>query len=220
MSARSLLTFQAPPNTRMQPTAFGARDRCYFGAIPCGAPRLRLMRKTLGGSPLCAVSYYSLRFSLPNHHPVMHVSNKSVMNTISVALIWNEEHDLILMVQLLCRERGYVFQHFRGFAGVQEHWQHHPPSVAIIKRSLDTIDDGLAFCRTIRADYQLHHLPLIIGWADMPRQPFEEAYEAGANGCFGRVFDIGGVFTMVERLAQDPTQTQLVDQLVPHRKRI
>jgi CheY-like chemotaxis protein len=142
------------------------------------------------------------------------------MSTLSLALIWNEDRDLILMTQLLCRERGYMFQHFTDFAGAQKHWYAHPPTVAIIKRSLDTIDDGLAFCRTIRADYQLQGLPLIVGWADMPRQPFEEAYEAGANGCFGRVFDIGGVFTMVERLAQDPTQTQLVDQPVPYRKKI
>ena len=142
------------------------------------------------------------------------------MSTLSLALIWNEDRDLILMTQLLCREHDYLFQHFTGFAGAQKHWRDHPPTVAIVKRSLDTIDDGLAFCRAIRADYQLQRLPLIVGWADMPRQPFEPAYEAGANGCFGRVFDIGGVFTMVERLAQDPTQTQLVDQPVPHRKRI
>ncbi len=38
MSVKSLFKFQAPPNTRMQPTAFGARDRRYFGTSLCGAP--------------------------------------------------------------------------------------------------------------------------------------------------------------------------------------
>ena len=33
----------------MQPTAFGARDRCYFGIISWRAPRRRLMRNPLGG---------------------------------------------------------------------------------------------------------------------------------------------------------------------------
>jgi len=33
----------------MQPTAFGARDRWYFTAFLCGAPRRRLMRNPLGG---------------------------------------------------------------------------------------------------------------------------------------------------------------------------
>jgi len=33
----------------MQPTAFGARDRCYFEVIVCRAPRRQLKRKTLGG---------------------------------------------------------------------------------------------------------------------------------------------------------------------------
>jgi CheY-like chemotaxis protein len=142
------------------------------------------------------------------------------MTTLSLAFVWNEDRDIIVLTDHICRQRGYTFQPFTTFAGVQKQWQDHPPTVAIIKRSLDSIDDGLAFCRTIRADYQLQRLPLIIGWADMPRQPFEEAYQAGANGCFGRVFDIGGVFTMVERLARDPTRRQLVDQPVLHRKRI
>jgi hypothetical protein len=30
--------YGVPPNTRMQPTAFGARDRCYFDAYSCSAP--------------------------------------------------------------------------------------------------------------------------------------------------------------------------------------
>jgi hypothetical protein len=38
----------APPNTRMQPTAFGARDRAFFEVISCGAPRRRLMRNPFG----------------------------------------------------------------------------------------------------------------------------------------------------------------------------
>ena len=140
------------------------------------------------------------------------------MTTISLAFVWNEEPDMILLMGYLCREHGYTLHSFTNLAGVHEQWHQQPPTVAIIKRSLETVDDGLAFCRTIRADYHLQHVPLIVGWADMPRQPIEEAYEAGANGCFGRVFDIGGVFTMVEQLAQDPTRTQLVDQPVPRRR--
>jgi len=37
-----------PPNKPMQPTAFGARDHWHFEAIPCGAPRRRLMRNPFG----------------------------------------------------------------------------------------------------------------------------------------------------------------------------
>jgi len=34
----------------MQPTAFGAQDRCFFEIILCDAPRRRLMGRPLGGS--------------------------------------------------------------------------------------------------------------------------------------------------------------------------
>jgi len=120
--------------------------------------------------------------------------------------------------QFICSERAYEFQHFTTFGAAQEQWQQQPPTVAIIKRSLNTTNDGLAFCSVLRDDAHLSRLPIIIGWADMAGETFEEAYHVGANGCFGRVFDIGGVFTMIETLAREPAQTRLVDQVVPRRK--
>jgi len=39
------------PNTRLQLTAFGARDRSYFNAFLCRAPRRQLKRNTLDGYP-------------------------------------------------------------------------------------------------------------------------------------------------------------------------
>src|SRR6266540_6026554 len=38
-------------NRRLQLTAFGARDRCYFSAIWWSAPRQQLKRNTLGQKP-------------------------------------------------------------------------------------------------------------------------------------------------------------------------
>jgi len=54
-------TGRLPPNKRLQLTAFGARDRCYFEAILCRAPWRQLKRRPLGlllrlPLPLMAVS--------------------------------------------------------------------------------------------------------------------------------------------------------------------
>ena len=140
------------------------------------------------------------------------------MDQISIALVWDDDRDLLFVSQYICRERGYDLQHITTFGAAKEQWQQQLPTVAIIKRSLNTTDDGLAFCSVLRADAQPSQLPIIIGWADMVGQTFEQAYQVRANGCFGRVFDIGGVFTMIEILARDPAQTGLVDQVVPRRK--
>jgi hypothetical protein len=50
----------APPNTRLQLTAFGARDRAYFEVIWCRAPRRRhcvlsstISLESLGYEPTC-----------------------------------------------------------------------------------------------------------------------------------------------------------------------
>jgi hypothetical protein len=40
-----------PSNTRMHPTAFGARDRRFFEVVLCRVPRRRVMRNPLGGAP-------------------------------------------------------------------------------------------------------------------------------------------------------------------------
>jgi len=50
-SLMSSMTRVGWPNTRMQLTTFGARDRCYFGVFSCSAPRRQLMRNPLGGFP-------------------------------------------------------------------------------------------------------------------------------------------------------------------------
>ena len=139
------------------------------------------------------------------------------MQQLSIALAWDDDREFLLVTQHICHERGYLLQHVTTFDAAYEGWLQQAPAIAIIKRSLQRDNDGLAFCTALRADAQLKALPIIIGWADMTGHSFEEAYAAGANGCFGRVFDIGGVFTMIERLVGEPTCTYLVDQVVPRR---
>jgi hypothetical protein len=60
-----------PPNRRLQLTAFGARDLCYFGAIVCRAPRRQLKRSTLGCS--CAtLSYVAHGVATPSYRAQSH----------------------------------------------------------------------------------------------------------------------------------------------------
>jgi ActR/RegA family two-component response regulator len=139
------------------------------------------------------------------------------MNQISTGLIWDDDRDFLFITQYIFRERGYTLEHHQTFDTARAQWQSQAPTVAIIKRSLHTANDGLVFCSALRADIQLKRLPIIIGWADMIGQTFEEAFAVGANGCFGRVFNIDGVLTMIELLAQDATQSGLVDQVVSRR---
>lgn len=140
------------------------------------------------------------------------------MQPLSIALAWDDDFELLLLMRYLCNERGYRFEHITTFDVAYARWCQQRPDVALIKRSLQHDNDGLAFCATLRADAHLKALPIIMGWADLGSHTFDEAYAAGANGCFGRVFDIGGIFTMIEQLARAPTHTHLVDQAIPRRR--
>jgi hypothetical protein len=48
----------AAPNKRLQLTAFGAQDRCFFDALLCCAPRRQLNRNAFGGRPLTLTSSF------------------------------------------------------------------------------------------------------------------------------------------------------------------
>ena len=137
------------------------------------------------------------------------------MHNIFINFVWPDEDEVILLSRYICRERNYSMLHLETFQAAYESWQNQLPTIVVVKRMLYALNDGLVFCADVRANPQFGHLPIIIGWADMPRQRYEEAYAVGANGCFGCVFDISGFFQMIEELAINPTKRGLVDQGKP-----
>lgn len=90
-----------------------------------------------------------------------------------------------------------------------------PPSLLIVQRFVHESGDGLRFVRLLKSDSSISHIPIIVGWADVSRDNsehgYEEAFEAGANACFGRVFDIADVLRQIEELLDNPTATGIVD---------
>ncbi len=96
-----------------------------------------------------------------------------------------------------------------------------PPGLLIVLRCIEQMDDGLRLCQQVRtAAAELAKMPIILGWADMFRNvenqnwetDYQQAFDAGANACFGRVYDITDVLEQVNLLLTDPTLTQLVDR--------
>lgn len=119
-----------------------------------------------------------------------------VMTTVCV--IWTEGYDDDMsLFKTLCKEKGFTFQYFSSVISGYKCIKDNQPNVVIVKRTVLSQDDGLVLCRQIRQDEHNSKNPLIAGWADI-RGTFEEAYLAGANGCFGRVYNIVGVFQMID----------------------
>jgi len=139
------------------------------------------------------------------------------MKQIIVCVIWSEGYDDDMsLFKYLCKEKGYLFQHVSDLKLGYEHLKSNQPDVIIVKRYIHLQDDGIDFCKQIRHNERYSKIPLIVGWADIrgggPFGTFEEAYLAGANGCFGRVYDIAGVFQMIDSLLENPTLEKLADQ--------
>jgi CheY-like chemotaxis protein len=135
------------------------------------------------------------------------------MKQIIVCMIWPAGYDDdISLFKELCKEKGYSFHCFSSIALGYKYINDSQPDVVVVKRVVFSQDDGLDLCQQLRQDERYSKLPLIVGWADIRGNSFDEAYSAGANGCFGRVYDIIGIFQMIDNLLEDPTLDRLADQ--------
>lgn len=139
------------------------------------------------------------------------------MASTEIFIIWDDV-DMIKLFTFFFEKNGYTTDSAYSFEDGLATCLHQPPKLLIIRRTLKSQDDGLGFCQEIRATPILAHIPVIVGYADLPPSwiervdAYQQAYEAGANACFGRVYDITDVLEEVKILLTDPTITHLVDR--------
>jgi len=98
-----------------------------------------------------------------------------------------------------------------------------PPDLVITLRLIQEPEDGLTLCQKLR---EASSIPIIMGWADMVpydqdqswEVAYQQAFDAGANACFSRVFDIADVLEQIRLLVADKTITHLFDRQHLRRK--
>ena len=88
-----------------------------------------------------------------------------------------------------------------------------PPDLLTVLRIIAKAADGLLMCRRARtASAELAKMPIILGWADVFRNvenqnwetDYQDAFDAGANACFGRVHNVTDVLEKGNRWLADP----------------
>jgi len=143
------------------------------------------------------------------------------MNSPQRILCVFQDQDDINLFTYFFTNHGFTVQ---GVCSVEEGLQvclTDPPDLLITLRLIRTSEDGLRLCQQLReSSTRLSTLPIIIGWADIfPHDPnqdweaaYQQAFDAGANACFGRVFDITDVLEQVRLLLADRTLTHLIDR--------
>jgi hypothetical protein len=137
---------------------------------------------------------------------------------VAIAVVWSEDDvmPLSFVFQFLLRPPIYHAVWWFTCDHAYADWIDTPPAVIIVKRTVQLRDDGVLLCQRIRTTPQLIQVPIILGWIDSPGNPDERrttiAQDVGANGSFGRVYNIEGVQAMIVRLLHDPTAHGLRDQ--------
>jgi CheY-like chemotaxis protein len=143
------------------------------------------------------------------------------MNSSQRILCVLQDQDDINLFTYFFANRGFAVQ---GVCTVEEGLQvclTDPPDLLIILRLIREPEDGLRLCQQLREPSTgLSTLPIIMGWADIfPHSQnqdwgvaYQQAFDAGANACFGRVFDITDILEQVELLMADRTLTHLIDR--------
>lgn len=143
------------------------------------------------------------------------------MNQSQKILCVLQDQDDINLFTYFFTEHGFTVH---GVCSVEEGLQvclTDPPDLLITLRLVQKPEDGLRLCQQLRASTdKLSTLPIIMGWADMFRYgqdqgwdaDYQQAFDAGANACFGRVFDVTDILELVELLMIDRTLTHLIDR--------
>jgi DNA-binding response OmpR family regulator len=133
-----------------------------------------------------------------------------------ILLWWNEDQDMVNMFSFCLGEHGFLMESVGSFDACLESCMSRPPILLIINRSGNWPNDGLEHIRRIRSHPAISYFPIIMGQADLgllgKERGYQEAFEAGANACFGQVFDIANVLALVKRLIDHPAATGLWDR--------
>ncbi len=143
------------------------------------------------------------------------------MNSSQRILCVLQDQDDINLFTFFFTKHGFAVQ---GVCSAEEGLQvclTDPPDLLITLRLIQASEDGLRLCQQLReTSAGASTLPIIMGWADIfphgQNQDWEagyqQAFHAGANACFGRVFDITDVLKQVKLLTADRTLTHLIDR--------
>ena len=140
------------------------------------------------------------------------------MSKNRILLFWEDDQDIIAMFSLYFQEHGYPVEDVKSFDECVEKCKSKTPILLIIQRFMEgySISIGLEYVRKIRENTKINYFPIIVGWADFSHTDkklgYHEAFEAGANACFGRVFDITEILEQVKLLHANPSLTGLVDR--------
>jgi hypothetical protein len=151
---------------------------------------------------------------LPRAAALRHIQAHRSDNRI--LLYWNEDQDMVNMFSFFLGEHGFLMENVESFDACLESCMSRPPILLIINRSLSWPNDGLEHIRSIRSHPAISYFPIIMGQADLglpgKERGYREGFEAGANACFGQVFDVTDVLALIKRLIDSPTATGLWDR--------
>jgi len=163
---------------------------------------------------------YDFMFQLP--HSAQGLLTKLLMSKHRILFFWEDDEDLIKMFSIFLREHEYYVDSVKSFDECIESCEGNAPILLVIQRFINDfgfindLGDGLEFVRKIRSHPNISYFPIIVGWADFPqkdkKQGYGEAFEAGANACFGSVFDTTDVLEQIRLLHNNPMITGLADR--------
>lgn len=127
-----------------------------------------------------------------------------------------DDVDIINMFVYVFEKSGYKAYPIQSYAEAFAACVAQAPDILIIGLLPFSPDEALGLCRELRTTITNLRFPIIMGHVDPPSSRQEEVYQniynAGANACFGRVYDITDVLELIEILLKNPTATGLMDR--------
>ena len=123
---------------------------------------------------------------------------------------------MVKMFSIFFRDRGFIVDNINSYEQCFDSCVTNPSHVLITDCSFSQPNIVLEFIRKFRAHPHISYIPIIVGNANFADNKEEygyvEFFRAGANACFGHVFDIEEVLKQIKILIDKPTTKNLIDK--------
>ncbi|GHS99432.1 hybrid sensor histidine kinase/response regulator [Bacteroidia bacterium] len=131
------------------------------------------------------------------------VENDEKLKDYSLLLVEDNEELLSLMVKLLGKEYN-VFTARNGREGIEVLETEYVDLT--ISDVMMPVMDGLEFCRYVKNEFELSHVPIILLTAKNTEEDRAEAYDVGADGFISKPFSLNVLHSKIKNLLKKKEQ--------------
>ncbi len=126
-------------------------------------------------------------------------------------LYLDDDEDIRKLFTVFFEEQGYALDAVSAQAECFAICEKFHPDILILSRFIN--DEDFQLLNSIRGNENIPYIPIVVQVYKIKDEKWvQRIFTAGANACYGGVFDIGDLIQIVDQLLENPKTTGIVDR--------